>query len=136
MLHTSEDSADFSSNYLLGPSMVRPECLALPSRTPLGCPPPRPQVYASNLDRSTWKGVHGLEAYQLNAYLNQVHCLYCIGMEVVIKIFKGEVEIASESVASPVTAAEAKIAICDIKAAWVGKLTKPGSSVALVGQSR
>ncbi len=57
-------------------------------------------------------------------------------MEVVIKIFKGEVEIASESVASPVTAAEAKIAICDINAAWVGKLTKPGSSVALVGQSR
>ena len=70
-------------------------------------------------------------------YVNflHMHWLDCRGMEdVVVKVFKVGAEVASESIFSPVTAAEAKDGLRDTSAAWVGKLTEPNRSTGLVGR--
>ncbi|KAK9901204.1 hypothetical protein WJX75_000120 [Coccomyxa subellipsoidea] len=54
--------------------------------------------------------------------------------DVVVKVFKVGAEVASESIFSPVTAAEAKDGLRDTSAAWVGKLTEPNRSTGLVGR--
>jgi hypothetical protein len=53
--------------------------------------------------------------------------------DVVVKVFQGETEFASEPVSSPATAALAKSNLQDTNAAWVGKLTEPKGSTGLVG---
>ncbi|BDA43003.1 hypothetical protein COCOBI_04-0110 [Coccomyxa sp. Obi] len=53
--------------------------------------------------------------------------------DVTVKIFKGNTEVASELIASPITAAEAKSHLTDTDAEWVGKLTKPNSSTGAAG---
>lgn len=54
--------------------------------------------------------------------------------DVTVRIFKDELKVASEAICSPVTAAEAKFALLETNAAWVGKLTAPNRSTNLVGQ--
>ena len=65
---------------------------------------------------------------------DHLHWLDCRGMEdVVVKVFQGETDVASEPVSSPATAALAKSNLQDTNAAWVGKLTEPKGSTGLVG---
>ena len=66
-----------------------------------------------------------------------MHWLDFRGMEdVVVKVFQGEAEVASEAIFSPATDAEAKDCLQDTNAAWVGKLTEPNRSPGLVGRRR
>ena len=66
-----------------------------------------------------------------------MHWLDFRGMEdVVVKVFQGEAEVASEAISSPATAAEAKDSLRDANAAWVGKLTEPNRSTGLVGRRK
>ena len=53
---------------------------------------------------------------------------------VVVKVFRGVGVVASEPIASPVTAEQATECLQDTNAAWVGKLTAAKQNVALVGQ--
>ena len=52
---------------------------------------------------------------------------------VVVKVFRGGEEVASEPIASPVTAEQAMGILRDTRA-WIGKLTPANQNVALVGQ--
>ncbi|EIE26926.1 hypothetical protein COCSUDRAFT_59427 [Coccomyxa subellipsoidea C-169] len=53
---------------------------------------------------------------------------------VVVEVYQGEAKVASEDISSPITAAEAKDALRDIKTAWVGKLTEANGSTVLAGR--
>ncbi len=67
--------------------------------------------------------------------ISHMHWLDCRGMEdVVVEVYQGEAEVASKAISSPITAAEAKDALRDINAAWVGMLTKPDGSTVLAGR--
>ncbi|EIE27688.1 hypothetical protein COCSUDRAFT_64335 [Coccomyxa subellipsoidea C-169] len=54
--------------------------------------------------------------------------------DVVVEVYQGEAEVASKAISSPITAAEAKDALRDINAAWVGMLTEPDGSTVLAGR--
>ncbi len=51
-----------------------------------------------------------------------------------MKVFKGDIELATEPVSSPATASEAKENLREANAAWIGKLTEPGRQTGLVGR--
>ncbi len=64
-----------------------------------------------------------------------MHWLDCRGMEdVVVEVFQGVAEVTSLPISSPVTAVEAMDGLRYINPAWVGKLTEPNQSTALMGQ--
>lgn len=53
---------------------------------------------------------------------------------VVVEVYQGEAAVDNLLISSPVTATEAKDALRDINAAWVGNLTEPKRRTVLVGQ--
>lgn len=54
--------------------------------------------------------------------------------DIIVKIFRGEVEVASKLIPSPVTALEAYSVLQNANAGWVGTLIQPTSNDLLVGQ--
>ena len=56
--------------------------------------------------------------------------------DVIVKVFRGEVEVACKLISSPVTASEAYSVLQNVNARWVGTLIQPISQDLLVGQQK